>query len=255
MHCFSIIALWWGINMSFRRRGRTGILIDHGNGKDETGLRSLFSVPIVTKFSALWKMNKIDVEGAAVDVCWRYCGFADVAISSFSVRGTLFNSISVLLTKASVITPLDIFTVNRVALYFLNAGDALVNGSDLAWPFWLFSFSINACDCRILSPQPTLKHPFSFCCKLSSLMALMQNNSTAVSPSTVTHRLTTVLKTRLTNGNITLYYDLPGQRGRFSAGELLVEAVLYLLQTWVKNKNNFSLPVLNVSPCTPPHWI
>lgn len=50
----------------------------------------------------------------------------------FSGLTYVFNSISVLLTKAGMIKPLDIFTVNILALHFLNAGVALVNGSDLA---------------------------------------------------------------------------------------------------------------------------
>lgn len=111
--------------------GGRGILIGRENRKDEAGLPSLFFVPMVTKFSALWKMNKIDVEWAEADVCLRYCGRADVAISNFSLdevrvqqRLRPFNQ--------SMIKPLDIFTVNIVALYVLNAEVALVNGSDLA---------------------------------------------------------------------------------------------------------------------------
>lgn len=49
--------------------GRRGLLIGRRNRKDETGLPSLFFVPMVTKFSALWKMYEINVEWAAEDVC------------------------------------------------------------------------------------------------------------------------------------------------------------------------------------------
>lgn len=56
--------------------------------------------PIVTKFLALWEIDKIDVAWAALDVCISYCGSADVAVSSFSGWSYGLNSISGLLTKA-----------------------------------------------------------------------------------------------------------------------------------------------------------
>lgn len=153
---FSLIAFWSGINISSRLCvGGRGFLIGWGQWKNETGLPSMSIGPLVTKFLSWWKNNKFEVEWAVTDCLLKILLLCWCSHQQFFCY--VFNGVPVLLTKEGIFKSLDIYTVDILALR-LNTAVALVNGSDPVWwwPFRLFSFSMNACDCRISSPQPTL---------------------------------------------------------------------------------------------------
>lgn len=183
-------------------------LAEEGRKEDETRLLSVFFVPILTKFSALWKMHKVDVEWAAVDVC------ETVSPHQFSIL--LLAERYIFVYIACIFSPWDIYKSNMVALFIVNAAVALVKWvrSGLMLTFrtaFVFPWAL------VTAGYFHLSQPFSGPFQLSSLIAFRDNMSLALHG---TYRwctcFTATSNTQLTLWDLTFYFDLIYQWGTYT---------------------------------------